>query len=150
MLRKYHSRGERILSSIFYFILVGYNEIVQCEQHRKLLRSFIFWGSLTIDWAGKGGRINIYFWAKIETEVHFLRKNFFSLLLASLGKKALSCSVRLTTGIEHCWEQGNIKQKQGCRERSDGFLPQQVTSHLGHEDKGKSFKSAVKLFWYLA
>lgn len=52
-------------------------------------------------------------------------------------------------GTEHCWEQGNTKQKEDGGKRSDGFLPRQVTSHLGHEDKGKSFKSAVKLFWYL-
>lgn len=40
---------------------------------------------------------------KNETEVHSYGETFFfSLLLASLGKKALSCSVRLTTGIEQC------------------------------------------------
>lgn len=52
-------------------------------------------------------------------------------------------------GTEHCREQRHTKQKKDGRERSDGFLPRQVTSHLGHEDQGKSFKSAVKLFWYL-
>jgi len=142
-----HSRGEQILSSIFYCILVGYNEIVWCNQHRKLLNIFIFWGSLTTDGVGKGGRINIYFWGKIETEVYFQGETF--LLLASLGTEALFCSVRLTIGKEHGWEQGNTKQKEDGSERLDGFLPWQVTSHLGHEDECKSFKSAVKLFWYL-
>lgn len=79
----------------------------------------------------------------------YIFKERLFLLLASLGKKALSCSVRLTIGTEHGWEQGNTKQKEDGRERFDGFLPRQVTSHSGHEDEGKSFKSAVKLFWYL-
>jgi hypothetical protein len=76
---------------------------------------------LTTDGVGKGGRINIYFWGKIETEVYFQGETF--LLLASLGTEALFCSVRLTIGKEHGWEQGNTKQKEDGSERLDGFLP---------------------------
>lgn len=79
-------------------------------------------------------------------EVHFQREIFF--FLASLDKKALSCSVRLTMGTDHCWELGTQGRKER-RECSVSFLARQVPLHLGHEDEGKSFKSAVKLFWYL-
>lgn len=52
-------------------------------------------------------------------------------------------------GTDHCWEPGNTLQKEEGREWFVSFLARQVTLYLGHEDEGKSFKSAVKLFWYL-
>lgn len=81
-----------------------------------------------------------------ETEVYFQR-DFF--LLASLDKKALSCSVRLTMRTDYCWELGNTWQREEGRGCSVSFSARQVILHSGHEDEGKSFKSAVKLFWYL-
>lgn len=108
-----------------------------------ILRFFDCWLS------GQRGRINIYFWKKCLRRRCIFRERFFFFFLASLGKKALSCSVRLTMGTDHCWELGNIRPKEEGRECSVSFLARQVTLHLGHEDQGKSFKSAVKLFWYL-
>lgn len=106
-----------------------------------ILRFFGCW----LSW--QRSRINIYFWKKkFLREVHFQGETF---LLASLDKKALSCSVRLTMGTDYCWELGNTRQKEEGKECSVSFLARQVTLHLGHEDEGKSFKSAVKLFWYL-
>lgn len=43
-------------------------------------------------------------------EVHFQGEIF--LLLASLGKKALSCSVRLTMGTDYCWEPATQGKKR--------------------------------------
>lgn len=53
----------------------------------------------------------------------------------------------METGL--CWEQGT---HTGARKGEDAPLVSWLDrSHctLGHEDEGKSFKSAVKLFWYL-
>lgn len=93
------------------------------------------------------GRINIYFWKKFDMEVHFQREIFFSSCF--IGQESFILSVRLTMGTDHCWELGNTLQKEERRKCSVSFLARQVTLHLGHEDEGKSFKSAVKLFWYL-
>lgn len=52
-------------------------------------------------------------------------------------------------GTDHCWDLGNAGQKEEVRGCSVSLLARQVILHSGHEDEGKSFKSAVKLFWYL-
>lgn len=79
-------------------------------------------------------------------EAHFQREFFSSCFI---GQESFILSVRLTMGADHCWELGNTRQKEEGRECSVSFLARQVTLHLRHEDEGKSFKSAVKLFWYL-
>lgn len=104
-------------------------------------RFFDYWPS------GQRGRINIYSWKKKLRWRHIFRENFFSSCF--IGQESFILSVRLTMGTDHCWELGNTRQKEEGRECSVSFLARQVTLHLGHEDEGKSFKSAVKLFWYL-
>lgn len=52
-------------------------------------------------------------------------------------------------GTDHCWELGTQGRKRKGENALLVFWLDRSDSTLGHEDEGKSFKSAVKLFWYL-
>jgi hypothetical protein len=96
---------------------------------------------------GKGAGLTSISGKNLIWRYIFRERFFFSSCF--IGQESFILSVRLTMGTDHCWELGNTLQKEERRKCSVSFLARQVTLHLGHEDEGKSFKSAVKLFWYL-